>query len=464
MTTIHIDAPSERQREFLADTHRYVAYGGARGGGKSWAVRTKAVLLALNYPGIRILIVRRTYRELINNHVEPLRPMLSGIADYNKTEKVFLFVNGSTVWFGYCAAEEDLLQYQGAEYDVIFIDEATQLKEDWIRKLNLAVRGANSFPKRTYFTMNPGGVSHGYFKRLFIDRRFESGEDADEYSFIPALVTDNHALMKAQPGYKRELERLPPKLRAAWLYGDWNIFQGQFFEDFIIDPPQDKADELGMTREELKKQGRFCHVIEPIDLAAGERRGWRIFRSYDFGYARPFSCAWWAVDYDGTLYRVLELYGSAGGSNEGCRWTPQEQFERIAEIENTHPWLKGKYIDGVADPSIWDTSRGESVAEAAMKRGLYFTPGDNKRVAGWMQCHYRLRFDERGFPGMYVFDNCAAFIRTVPMLRYSDSNPEDLDTSMEDHAADEWRYACMSRPIEPARARVEKVMMIDPLK
>ena len=159
---LKIPPPNEKQALFLADRHRHVAYGGARGGGKSWAVRVKAVLLCLAWPGIRVLILRKTYRELLNNHVEPLLTMLpAGIARYHKTEKVFRFVGGSSIWFGYCGCDADLDQYQGAEYDVLFFDEATQFKEDWIRKINLAVRQPNGLPKRTYYTCNPGGVSHG---------------------------------------------------------------------------------------------------------------------------------------------------------------------------------------------------------------------------------------------------------------------------------------------------------------
>ena len=204
-----------------------------------------------------------------------------------------------------------------------------------------------------------------------------------------------------------------------------------------------------VNTDELRRQRRFTHVIEPFDLAAPACRGWTVFRSYDFGYGRPFSCAWWAVDYDGRLYRILEYYGCTAQPNQGLRLSPDEQFREIARMEREHPWLRGRSIDGVADPSIWDASRGESVAETAARYGLYFLPGDNHRVAGWMQCHYRLQFDEEGLPGMYVFEGCAAFLRTVPLLRFSAVRPEDVDTEQEDHAADEWRYACMSRPIAP---------------
>ena len=423
MTELRMDAPNEKQRRFLLDRHRHIAYGGARGGGKSWAVRTKAKLLALRYAGIKLLIVRRTLRELQNNHIDPLRQELAGVAKYKAADKRFEFPNGSVLTFGYCACDGDLGQYQGAEYDVVFIDEAGQLQESWIRKINLCVRGTNGFPKRTYYTLNPGGPGHAYFKRVFVDRNFNPDEDPDDYFFIQAKVEDNKALMDTQPDYLRELENLPPTLRAAWKDGRWDVYEGQFFEDFRDVP-------------EHYKDRRWTHVIEPFEIPDG----WTICRSYDFGYGKPFSCAWWAVDYDGTIYRIMELYGCTRTPNEGVKWTPDKQFEEIHKTEMQHPWLKGKNIIGVADPAIWDASRGESVADTAARYGVFFTPGDNERIAGWMQCHYRLQFDEDGYPRMYVFNTCRAFIRTIPMLMYDEHKVEDLDTKMEDHCADEWRY------------------------
>jgi hypothetical protein len=161
----------------------------------------------------------------------------------------------------------------------------------------------------------------------------------------------------------------------------------------------------------------------------------------------------------------LELYGCTKIPNEGVKWTPDQQFAEIARIEREHPWLAGKNISGVADPSIWDASRGESIAETAMKHRVYFTPGENSRINGWMQCHYRLQFDEDGYPRMYVFNNCKGFIRTIPELMYSETKPEDLDTDGEDHIADEWRYTCMSNPIKPMMPKkVQKLTTGDPLE
>ena len=459
-----LQPPNEKQKLFLEAITKHVGFGGARGGGKSWVVRLKAILLALFFAGIKILIVRRTFPELVNNHINPLREMLHGIARYNKTEKVFSFPNGSTIKFGYCNNDKDLDQYQGAEYDVIFLDEATQLQEMWIKKITACVRGVNNFPKRIYYTCNPGGASHGYFKRLFIDKQYEDGEDPEDYTFIQSLVTDNKALMASQPDYIKQLEALPPKLREAWLYGRWDIFEGQFFEDFRTTPDIEKCTAAGITTEEAIEQHRWTHVIEPFDLNVGEKRGWNIMRSYDFGYNKPFSLGYWAVDYDGTLYRIMEMYGCTQTPDEGVKWSPDEQFRRISEFERQHPWLKGrKIVDSVADPAIWDQSRGESIAETAARYGIYFTPGDNNRIPGWMQVHYRLQFDQNGYARMYVFNNCKAFIRTMPLMMYSETHPEDLDTKLEDHCPDEVRYMCMSRPISPIIPVEPKTIVTDPL-
>lgn len=452
--TISIDHPNPKQRLALLAGSRYVAYGGARGGGKSWFVRTKAVLLCARYPGIKCLITRRTYRALTNNHIVPLAALLGNAVKYNKTEKVFTFPNGSAIWFGYCDSEGDLAQYQGAEYDIWFADEAGQMPEAWLRQIDACVRGANPNPKRTYYTLNPGGPSHGYFKRLFVDRNFRPGENPQDYTFIQALVTDNQALMASQPGYRDTLAQLPPKLRDAWLYGRWDVYEGQFFEDFCPDPPADKGDP-----DTLRRQRRWCHVIAPFDIP----RSWTIYRSYDWGYGKPFSVGWWAVDYDGVLYRILELYGCTETPNEGVRWTVDRQMSAIRRLEGEHPWLKGREIIGIADPSIWDGSKGESVADTGIKYGVYFSPGVNQRIPGWMQVHYRLAFDQEGYPRMYVFQGCAAFIRTIPLLTFDRHRPEDLDTEGEDHVADEVRYMCMARPIRPVQPPAPAAAFCDPL-
>lgn len=431
----------------MRDTHKHVGYGGARGGGKSWMVRSKATILGCSYPGIRMLIVRQTYPELEKNHITQLKKILvPDLASYNKTDKQFAFKNGSIIDLQYCKNDSDLDRIQGAEYDVIFIDEATNLSEFQLKAIAACCRGVNNFPKRIYYTCNPGGQGHAYIKRIFIDRNYEEGENPDDYSFTQALVQDNKALMEADPDYVKFLEALPPKLRKAWLEGSWDIFSGQFFEEFR-DSPDHYDDRL------------WTHVINPFDIPPG----WKIYRSYDFGYAKPFSCAWWAVDYDGVIYRILEFYGWTGIANEGVKWSPDKQFSEIEKIEKQHPYLRGKTIQGVADPAIWNAESGESVADAAARYHIYFSKGDHERIAGWMQMHYRMSFDEEGKPRMYIFKNCKAFIRTIPLLMYDETHVEDLDSDGEDHVADETRYFCMTRPITPKIAGKEIKLEDDPL-
>jgi PBSX family phage terminase large subunit len=448
MITLNIPRPNRKQKRLFLARKKHIGYGGARGGGKSWAVRVKASLLAIQYPGIRICIVRKTYKELEENHVTQLSQMLFGIAKYNQSKKKFTFYNGSTITLQYCDKDKDLENFQGVEYDIFFIDEATQLSEHQMKIIAASCRGTNNFPKRVYYTCNPGGQGHGYIKRIFIDRNYNEGENPDDYEFIQALVDDNTALMEMQPEYKQQLEALPENLRKAWLYGDWNIFEGQFFEDFVDDP-----------KHYLDRQ--WTHVIEPFEIP----KYWEIYRSYDFGYSKPFSCAWWAVDQDGVFYRILEYYGCTKEANTGIKLTANEQFAKIKEIEKTHRWLKDKNIHGIADPAIWEGSKGESINDIALKYQIYFTPGDNARIPGWQQIHYRFQFDENGYPMMYIFNTCKAFIRTIPLLLYSETKPEDVDTDMEDHVADETRYMCMSRPLKAKIPVVEnnKYGGFDPL-
>lgn len=449
---LKIPSPQPKQELFLKAKKKHIGFGGARGGGKSWVVRVKAILLSLRYEGIEILIVRRTYPELESNHAKPLKKMLAPLIKvklikYNKTDKTFTFWNNSTINLKYCDKEKDIDNFQGVEYDVIFLDEATQLMESQMKDITACIRGVNNFPKRIYYTCNPGGRGHAYIKRIFIDKKYLPGENPEDYEFIQSRVQDNQILLKYQPEYLAQLEALPPARRKAWLEGSWDIYEGQFFEEFV-DNPKHYHDRV------------WTHVIEPFEIP----KSWKIYRSYDFGYGKPFSFGWWAVDHEGCAYRILRYYGCKKGEpNVGLRLTPDQQFKEAARIEREHKWLKGKKIYGVADPSIWDASRGESVAETAERHGIYFEPGDNKRISGWMQLHYRLQFDENGYPMMYIFNTCTDFIRTIPSLEYSESVPEDINTEQEDHIADETRYFCMMRPMAPIDVEAKEIHLEDPL-
>lgn len=464
MPILDIDQPNEKQKLLLKSKKRHTAFGGARGGGKSWVIRVKASLLCLKFAGIKVMIVRKSFPELLANHIKPLKALLKcgtdeAIAKYNDAKKEMVFPNGSEILFRYCDTEKDVDRYQGTEVDVLFLDEATQLSEDQMKKICACVRGVNDFPKRTYYMCNPGGKGHGYIKRLFIDKKYESGEYPEDYFFIQSLVTDNKALMDSDPEYIKQLEALPPKLRKAWLEGRWDVFEGAFFEEFRATPEPQSCYEAGITEEEALIEHRWTHVIKPFNIP----KEWKIYRSYDWGYGKPFSCGWWAVDYDGCAYRILELYGCTGTANEGVHWSNKEQFDKIAEIEREHPYLKGKRIQGVADPSIWDGSHGISAAEEAEKHSLWFEKGVNDRIAGWMQVHERLRFDENGKAMIYFFDTCKDSIRTIPLMMYDEHKPEDLDSDLEDHACDEIRYFCMMRPIAPRKEVIKEKPKYDPL-
>lgn len=394
-------------------------------------------MLAGRYAGIKILIVRRTYPELIENHIRILRSELLGIARYNSQDKALTFNNGSFIKFMYCKNDQDLDNLQGQEYDIIFLDEASQLSEYQMKAIAACCRGVNDFPKRIYYTCNPGGQGHAYIKRIFIDRNFLPNEDPNDYEFIQALVDDNSALMEAQPEYVAFLDALPKKLREAWRYGRWDVFEGQVFSEFTDDP-------------EHYDDHKWTHVINPFEIPAE----WTIYRSLDWGYAKPFSVAWTAVSGAGRMYRFRELYGCTGEANMGVEWTVEQLASKIAEMEREDQRLAGKHIYGVADPAIWQTDGGPPIIETMENFGVYFDKADNKRWPGKMQCHYRLAFDEDGIPMFYVFNTCKNFIRTIPALQYSETDVEDVDTKMEDHIYDEWRYVNMSRPIEPRIKRL----------
>lgn len=302
-----------------------------------------------------------------------------------------------------------------------------------------------------------GGVPDGYFKQLtltfnpwspstWIKPRFF---DVPPTSDILAKTTTyrcNEWLDEADIRRFEEMkERNPQRFRVAG-DGDWGIDGGAFFEEF--------------TDDELHYKDRLnTHVIDPFEIPAD----WKIYRGFDFGYAKPFAVGWFACDHDGRLYHILELYGCTKEPNTGVKWTPDQIFAEVKRIETEHRWLKGKRIYGIADPSIWDASRGESVAEMGEKIGVYFEPGDNKRIPGWMQMHYRFQFDSKGIPMMYVFKTCSGFIRTIPILKYDDVKPEDIDTNLEDHIADMCRYVCMSRPINPVQKPAPAPKPFDPL-
>ncbi len=196
---------------------------------------------------------------------------------------------------------------------------------------------------------------------------------------------------------------LPEAERNALLYGDWNSFSGQVFMEWRNDP-------------EHYKDQKFTHVIAPFKIP----QSWKILRGFDFGYSRPFSVGWYAVDHNRKLYRIRELYGCTGAPNTGVKWTPQEIAKMITEIEEDDPNIKGHTVIGIADPAIFEESKGESIATMMERKGVFFEKADHTRIPGKMQMHYRFAFDEDGDSMLQVFSTCRHFIRTIPARVYDE--------------------------------------------
>ena len=440
------------QKQFMDAEADEVLFGGAAGGGKSYGQLADALVYALKYPGSRQLILRRTFPELEHSIIfTSLQFFPTKAAKYRAANHTWEFCNKSLIEFGYLAAEKDVLRYQGAEYDVVRFDELTHFTEEQYTYLLSRIRGVNTYPKQMKSSTNPGGIGHAWVKRRFIDGA-EPGELHRDAAtgmsriFIPSFVQDNVFLMRADKDYQKRLELLPEAEKKALLYGQWDIFDGQVFAEWRNDPRGYK------TR-------RWSHVIAPFAIP----KHWRRFRTFDFGYAKPFAVSWFAVDEDGRAYNYRELYGCTGTPDTGVRWTAQKIAKAIREIEAREE--QGQTICGYADPAIWNAtgSAEGSIAEMMERAGVYFEKGKNNRLAGKMQVHYRLTFDDEGIPMLYVFDTCKHMIRTLPQLRYDPVNPEDVDTRQEDHLYDAMKYFLMSDPIGPREVETPVTVQYNPL-
>lgn len=419
---IDLGEPNEKQKEFLRCHNRYISYGGARGGGKSWAVRFKAAAMALRYAGITELVLRRTYPELLHNHILPLQAILRGVARYKETDKTFYFPNGSRIIFGYCDNDRDVNRYQGQEYDVIFMDEATHFTEFMFDRLKVCIRGTNGLPKRFYLTCNPGGVGHEWVKRLFITKSYRTGEVPDDYTFIKATVYDNKELMEHDPEYVQQLESLPPDLRKAWLEGSWDLFAGQFFPEFTPD----------------------VHVIAPIMI----QQHWRKYIALDYG-TDMLAAYWIALDERGNGYVYRELYegrdNHKGENNNGH--IASAAAERILELTSDEEQIELV----LAPPDLWNkqSQTGRSTADYFDEHGLYLTKVSNDRINGWFAMKEWLRVvpDEHGEPTakLRIFNTCQNLIRCIPALQYDEKIVNDAAKQPHEitHSNDAIRYFCV---------------------
>jgi len=420
----HLPAPNPKQEQFFLARQKYIAYGGARAGGKSWAVRAKALAGALSYPCIKILIMRRTYPELETTIITPLLQLINGatldrkpagqyVADYNATMRTVFFRNGSTIRFGHLQSQSSLTEYQGQEYDWIFIDEATHFTEYEFRTLGACLRGVNKIPKRMYLTCNPGGIGHQWVKRLFVSKEYTENESRKDYLFIPATVDDNTALSKEEKlDYIASLDLLPEDIRAAHRYGDWDAMAGQYFSEFK----------------------RSLHTCKPFIIP----KEWPRYRVFDYGLDM-FACYWAAKDFQ-NRYWIYREYCESGlivsQAAEAMRnLTPVDEFVQVT----------------YAPPDMWNRRQdsGLSAMEIFTQNGVGLAKASNNRVQGWLYVKESLKLRPDGKPGIIFFDDCRNIIQNLPALQHSEKNASDVASEPHEitHSPDAIRYLCIARAL-----------------
>lgn len=458
-----------RQAEAFLTGATEVLYGGAAFGGKSHLMRVAAIAWCVEIPGLQVYLFRRTYPELMKNHMEGpssfrelLAPWIeSKAARIVESERPRIEIGKSRIHLCYCEQEKHVTRYQGAEIHVLMVDELTQWTETMYRYLRgrcrvvgleLTEEQRKRFP-RVVASSNPGGVGHNWVKSTFIEPRpartiwrVEPKEGGMLRQFLPARMDDNPIGQAADPDYGDKLDGLGnPALVRAMKDGDWDIVAGGAFDDI------------------LTAEGKSKIVLAPFAIPDG----WRIDRSFDWGSSRPFSVGWWAesngeavevkpgekrVYPKGTLFRIAELYGWNGRPNEGQKLVAAEVAKQILEIERSTVDLRGRVVPGPADPSIFAMEDGHSIAKSMAEAGVKWLPADagpGSRKGGFEALRGRLKASLQfpmEKPGLFVFDRCAQWLRTVPTLPRDASKVDDVDTEAEDHVYDETRYRVSWKP------------------
>ena len=424
------------QVDFLAAPEKEVLYGGAAGGGKSFAMLVDLLRYASN-GNHRALLLRRTLAELTElvDQSRKLYPKAFPGAVFRESKNTWSFPSGATALFSYVDKDNDVTRYQGQSFTWIGVDELGQYPTPYVWNY-LRSRLRTTDPEiQTYMraSANPGGVGGWWLKKMFVDPTIpnepfwatdiDSGnilrygpnhpEHPDEplyqRRFIPARLTDNPFLMESGE-YEAMLLSLPEVERRRLLEGDWDVADGAAFSEF----------------------DRSVHVVEPFEVPYN----WPRLRAADYGYSSPSCVLWGAVDWDGNIFIYRELYDKG--------YTGETLARIINALEENDPLMQISVLDG----ACWSKhGTGPSIAESMIRNGVRWIPADKNRIPGKIELHRRLAIDERtDEPKLKIFSTCTNLIRTLPTIPLSKTNSEDVDTKSDDHAYDALRYMCMTRP------------------
>lgn len=416
---------TKKQQAFIDSQAFETLFGGAAGGGKSYGQLIDGLLYALKYPKSKQIIFRSTFADLEKSLIRTsmdLYPL--SIADYNSSKHTWKFKNGSIVDFGYIQYEKDVYQYQSAEYDVIRFDELTHFTEFMYTYMISRCRGANPYPKCIKSSTNPGGVGHNWVKERFIDIgapnvihtcKLETGETTTRI-FIPSFVQDNKFMLTYDPDYIKRLDALPEKERRALKYGDWDIFDGQFFTEFKRD----------------------IHVIEPFEIP----KDWYIYFVMDYGLDK-LAGYWIAVDYNNNAYVFREVYES--------NLLVSQARDKIKEMTNEQIYL---YL---APPDLWNRHKetGKSTADIFEEGDITLYKTNNDRIQGWLQMKEWLKpyKDEQGCmtARLKIFNTCKNLIRCLPQVQHDEKRVGDIANEPHEltHSVDAIRGFCVYWTQEP---------------
>ena len=410
---------TRKQKSFIDAECDEVLYGGAAGGGKSFGQIVDSFICAIKYPGIRQLILRTSFPELERSLIMlALEIIPASCYKYSVSKHTLTFYNGSKTEFGFLSSDSAVSMYQSAEYDIIRFDELTHFSEYQYTYMQSRIRGVNSFPKQIKSSTNPGSVGHGWVKARFIDPMppgeiFFEGERSR--IFIPALVQDNAFLMKSDPDYVKRLKALPENERKALLYGDWNIFEGQFFREF----------------------SRERHVCDPFEIPACYKR----FASLDYGLDMT-ACLLYAVSDLGEVFIYRELCREGLTLSEAAR-----EIKKMCEGENI------SYI--AASPDLWNRRQdtGFSGVEIMANAGLSgLCKADNRRVQGWRAVREYLKEEGR----LKIFSTCTNLLSCLPALVFDKYTSGDAAGQPHyiTHSPESLRYGLMSRPMPAKKVKV----------